>query len=113
MGALPYIGEGVVAAEVAENSPAFHAGLQPGMVVTHVGRTAVNTPKEFHAAVDNATGSVILYALADDKKNPVRTVEPGYVKLFQIQNSLQQALGLFFLLYRIRKDAVMKPKFIF
>jgi serine protease Do len=76
MGGSTFTGDGVVVAEVAENSPAFSAGLQPGMIITHVGRTGINTPKEFHAAVDNATGSVSL-RIADDKKNPVRTVEPG------------------------------------
>jgi S1-C subfamily serine protease len=68
--------EGVIVAEVAENSPALKAGLQPGMVITHVGRTAVNTPKEFSAAVENVSGPVNL-RIADDKKNPNRTVEPG------------------------------------
>ena len=75
-GPTPFAGEGVIVAEVAENSPAFKAGLQPGMVVTHVGRTAVNTPKEFRAAVENVSGPVVL-RIADDKKNPTRTVEPG------------------------------------
>jgi hypothetical protein len=44
------------------------------MIVTHVGRTAVNTPKEFHAAVENDSGPVVL-RIADDKRNPLRTVE--------------------------------------
>jgi serine protease Do len=76
MGGPPFTGEGVVVTEVAENSPAFSAGIQQGMIITHVGRTAINTPKEFHDAVDNATGHVSL-RIADDKKNPVRAVEPG------------------------------------
>ncbi|MGA2796157.1 MAG: trypsin-like peptidase domain-containing protein [Thermoguttaceae bacterium] len=74
-GPSPFAGEGVIVTEVAENSPALKAGLQPGMVVTHVGRTAVNTPKEFKAAVENISGTVVL-RIADDKKNPLRTVEP-------------------------------------
>jgi serine protease Do len=75
-GQPPFSGEGVIVAEVAENSPALKAGLQPGMLVTHVGRTQVNTPKEFHAAVENLSGPVVL-RIAEDKKNPLRTVEPG------------------------------------
>ena len=54
----------------------LRAGLQPGMIVTHVGRTAVNTPKEFRAAVENISGPVVL-RIADDKKNPTRTGEPS------------------------------------
>ena len=73
-GGISLAGEGVVVAEVAENSPASRAGLHPGMIVTHVGRTVVNTPKEFRAAVDGAVGPVDL-RITDDKNNPVRTVE--------------------------------------
>jgi hypothetical protein len=40
-----------------------------------VGRTAVNTPREFRAAVENVSGPVVL-RIADDKKNPLHTVEP-------------------------------------
>ncbi|MGA2061747.1 MAG: trypsin-like peptidase domain-containing protein [Thermoguttaceae bacterium] len=75
-GPSPFASEGVIVAEVAENSPALKAGLQPGIIITHVGRTAVNTPKEFRAAVENISGPVVL-RIADDKKNPTRTVEPG------------------------------------
>jgi serine protease Do len=76
MGGALFTGEGVAVAEVADNSPAFNAGIQPGMIVTHVGRTAVGTPREFHAAVENTRGSVSL-RIADDKKYPIRTVEAG------------------------------------
>jgi serine protease Do len=73
---LAFADEGVAVAEVAENSPAAAAGLQPGMIVTHVVRTEVNTPGEFRKAVDSLTGPVDL-RIADDKKNPIRIVEPG------------------------------------
>jgi serine protease Do len=69
-------GEGVIVAEVAENSPAQKAGLQPGMIITRVGRAEVNTPKEFRAAVENLSGPVEL-RIAGDKQNPIRAVEPG------------------------------------
>ena len=62
--------------EVAENSPAFAAGLRVGMVLTHVGRTPVNSPKEFHAAVENAFGPVTV-RVAEDRKNPTRIIEAG------------------------------------
>jgi serine protease Do len=67
--------EGVIVSEVAENSPAKKAGIRAGMVITHVGRAAVNTPKEFRAAVENAAGPVDL-KLSGDQENAVRTIEP-------------------------------------
>ena len=36
-GQAAFAAEGVIVLEVAENSPAQKAGLQPGMIVTHVG----------------------------------------------------------------------------
>ncbi len=72
----PFSGEGVIVTEVAENSSAHQAGLQPGRIITHVGRTPVNTPKEFRAAVENLSGPVVL-RIADDKNNPFRTLEPA------------------------------------
>jgi serine protease Do len=66
--------EGVAVAEVIENSPAQRAGLRVGMIVTHVGATPVNTPKEFRAAVETAAEKMSL-RLAGDKNSPIRTVE--------------------------------------
>jgi hypothetical protein len=40
----------------------------------HVGHMAVNTPKEFHAAVGSVSGPVNL-RIAEDKRNPLRTTE--------------------------------------
>ncbi|HEY4760018.1 MAG TPA: PDZ domain-containing protein, partial [Thermoguttaceae bacterium] len=74
VGEKSFSGEGLVVAEVAENSPAASAGLQPGMIITHVGHAAVNTPKEFRAAVDFTTGAVELH-IADDIQRPIRTVD--------------------------------------
>ncbi len=71
----PYYDEGVIVTYVAEGSPAAEAELQPGMRITHVGRTLVRTPKEFHAAVGNKSGSVQV-RLADVDK-PVRTIASG------------------------------------
>jgi serine protease Do len=71
-----FAAEGVIVLDVAKGSPAQQAGLQPGMIITHVARTPVNTPKEFRAAVDNASGPVVV-RIADDQKNPLRTVEQG------------------------------------
>lgn len=50
---------------VAEKSPAYEAGLESGNYITHVNKTPVQTPAEFHAAVNKATGVVTL-RLSDD-----------------------------------------------
>ncbi len=69
-------GENAVAVvEVAEGSPAAAAGLRPGMLITHVDRLAVRTPKAFALAVARNHGPVQL-RLAGDEKNPIRTVRP-------------------------------------
>jgi serine protease Do len=74
-GIAAFVDEGVVVVEATENSSAFNAGLRPGMIVTHVGSTTVNTPSEFHAAVQGAAGAVEL-RIIDEKKNAVRAVVP-------------------------------------
>jgi serine protease Do len=65
----------VVVVEVADGSPAAAAGLRRGMLVTHVDRLPVRTPKEFALAAARNRGPVQL-RLADDEKNPIRTVGP-------------------------------------
>ena len=68
------IGENAVAVvEVAEGSPAAAAGLRRGMLITHVDRLPVRTPKEFALAAARNHGPVQL-RLAGDEKNPTRTV---------------------------------------
>lgn len=54
---LPF-GEAVVVTEVLEGKPAWTAGLRPGMLISHVGRTATRTPREFQAAVAGKSGAV-------------------------------------------------------
>ena len=73
-GASPFAAEGVIVLEVAEDSPAQKAGLQPGMIITHVARTAVNTPKEFQSAASAVAGPVEL-RIGNDAQNAVRTVQ--------------------------------------
>jgi serine protease Do len=72
----PMVDDAVMVVEVAAASPAAAAGLRRGMLITHVERTPVRTPKEFAAAVAGRRGSVQL-RLAGDDKAPVRTVHPG------------------------------------
>lgn len=51
---------GVTVREVAENSPAFKAGLRVGMMITHVDQTAVDTQLAFQREVAAKTGPVDL-----------------------------------------------------
>ena len=50
----------VAVSEVAENSPAFRAGLRPRMMITHVGNTPVETPEDFRREVAAKRGVVDL-----------------------------------------------------
>lgn len=50
----------VVVVDVEEGSPAFVAGVRRGMFITHVGSTAVRTPREFRHLVEQAAGHVQL-----------------------------------------------------
>ena len=68
-------GEGVIVIEVEQQSPAWEAGLRPGMLITRVGRAPVRTPKEFHAQVARHSGEVQLHMA--DEETPLRTVMPG------------------------------------
>ncbi|MFZ1933218.1 MAG: trypsin-like peptidase domain-containing protein [Thermoguttaceae bacterium] len=65
--------DAVAVVEVADGSPAAAAGLRRGMLITHVDRQPVRTPKEFALAVARNRGPVQL-RLAGDEKNPIRTV---------------------------------------
>jgi S1-C subfamily serine protease len=76
MTGLSFPSEGVTVVEVAENSPASAAGLRVGEVITSVNHSLINSPKDFHAAVEKAYGPVTL-RIAEDRKSPERIIEPG------------------------------------
>jgi serine protease Do len=59
-GSLYFHDDGVLVMDVEQGTSAWAAGLRRGMLVTHVGRTAVRTPREFRAAVEGRTGPVDL-----------------------------------------------------
>jgi serine protease Do len=71
---LDFSDQAVVVVDVEEDSPAWQAGLRPGMKVSHVGRTAVCTPGQFRAAVAGRSGPIQLRLV--DEENPLRTVPP-------------------------------------
>ena len=50
----------VLVAEVAQDSPAWQAGIRPRMFISHVGQIRVTTPQEFQAANEEHEGPVIL-----------------------------------------------------
>ena len=72
---LAYFDEAVVVSEVAENSPAWRAGMRPKMFISQVEGAAVHTPKEFQAAVARQSGPVAL-RLALEDEDAVRTIPP-------------------------------------
>lgn len=73
--ALPF-DLGVAVTEVQEGSAAWQAGLRAGMVISHVGRTPVRTPREFQEAVARQSGPVEV-RLVDEPDQPVRIIAPG------------------------------------
>lgn len=50
----------VAVIDVTEKSPAWTAGVRPGMFVTHVGEQRVTSPAEFRQAANAAQGTVAL-----------------------------------------------------
>ena len=60
--------------DVTRDSPAWHAGLRPGMFLSHVNNKQVATPKEFFAEVTDKPGALRLRLTSGDVL--VRTVAP-------------------------------------
>ncbi len=75
-GGMGFFDDGVIIAEVEENSPAWQAGLRPKMRVDRVDRTTVRTPREFRRAVEGQSGPVRLYLAAEE--TPLRVVAPEF-----------------------------------
>lgn len=70
-----YFEDAVLVTEVQTPSPAWSAGLRPGMSISHVGSQAVHTPREFRALVSGKPGPIQVRLTSDE--NPVRTIRPG------------------------------------
>ena len=73
-GGNPVLGETVAVADVEKGTPAWEAGLRSGMLISHVGRTAVRTPQQFRQAVSGKTGPVEVRLAAQSGENAVRTI---------------------------------------
>ncbi len=58
-GAVPAaIPDAVAVIEVEHGTPTWEAGIRPGMLISHVERAAVRTPRQFREAVANKAGPV-------------------------------------------------------
>lgn len=75
-GRLLPVAEGAAVVAVAEESPAWRAGLRRGMLITHVERKAVAGPKAFYAAVDSFSGTVEMRGYADGEPRNFRIESP-------------------------------------
>jgi len=71
------LGDAVVVAEVEKGTPCWEAGLRPGMLLSHVERTAVRTPKEFREAVSKKSGPVEVRVANPSGEVAERTIRPG------------------------------------
>ena len=58
--------EGVLVAEIDQQSAAARGGLRPGDVITEVNRTKVSTVAEFRSALDKASGRVVGLSVTRD-----------------------------------------------
>jgi len=76
-GGSPVLGETVAVADVEKGTPAWEAGLRSGMLISHVGRTAVRTPRAFQQAVAGKTGPVDVRLATQSGETPVRTIPAG------------------------------------
>jgi S1-C subfamily serine protease len=52
--------QGVLLAEVADGSPAFHYGLREGDIVTHVGQQPVENAAQLVRLLDDAPPVIVL-----------------------------------------------------
>ena len=60
--------------DVDRDSPAWKAGLRPGVLVSHVGGRRVTLPEQFFEAVKDQTGEVRLKVISAE--NGTVTVQP-------------------------------------
>ncbi len=73
--ATGYFEDAVIVTEVESDSPAWSAGIRPGMSISHVASQPVHTPREFHSLVSGKPGAVKVRT--NEEENPVREIPPG------------------------------------
>jgi len=74
-GGMAFPESGVVVTEVERETPAWQAGIRPGVVISRVGRTEVETPRQFNAVVAGQSGPVSVVVL-DRGQQHVYSVPP-------------------------------------
>ena len=75
--AFGYAEGGVVIVDVEPDSPAARAGLERNVLITHVGGTRIDTPREFRRAVEGREGAVDLRLWRSPEDRPTCRVEPA------------------------------------
>ncbi len=73
----PAFDEGVIVTDVQADTLAWQAGLRPGMLISHVERTQIRNPKQFHEAVAGKSGAVRLRMADLDGQTPEQAVVRG------------------------------------
>ena len=68
--------DAVLVVDVEQGSPAWNAGVRPGMVIVKVARRPVRTPKEFHQFVQHQSGAVELLISGEDGQPSTRIISP-------------------------------------
>ena len=63
--------------DVDEDSPAWHEGLRPDMMISHVAGNRVASPREFEALVAGESGPVKVRLHDRVDKHPERTIPPS------------------------------------
>ena len=71
----------VLITKVKANSPADAVQLQPGNFITHVNKTPVQTPAEFHSAVKKASGTVEVKLLGEPQSSIPETRKGRVVRI--------------------------------
>lgn len=73
----PVVDRSVVVTEVEPGTPAWRAGLRPGMFISRVDQMPVRTPKEFQTAVAGKSGPIQVFLADGPGETSVRTVPSG------------------------------------
>jgi serine protease Do len=70
------LGEAIAVTDVQRGTPAWDAGLRPGMLMSHVERAPVRTPKEFRDAVSKKAGPIEVRVVGEGTEPGVKTIRP-------------------------------------
>jgi S1-C subfamily serine protease len=71
-------GQCVAVSEVDKESPAWKAGLRPGVLISHVGNSELGDPRDFRAAVSKLQGTVSLMRI---DQGPLGTIDRTEVEI--------------------------------